>query len=138
MITTRIRSFLHAALAAVLAACSGDGPSVTPPEPPVPGQLTVTLATPNSDDRALQAIVTGPGEITAVESPATGVAAFSRPTAGGVSVAIFGHLGNGAVLRFTVPDVNRASAYAASVQEVADASNALRPSLAGYQLTVAK
>lgn len=58
--------------------------------------------------------------------------------AGPVNVALFGQLGNGAVLRFSVPDVNQAAAYSASVQEVADATNALRPSLAGYQLVVAK
>ena len=135
-----IRTAAFAFAVAALGACSGgDGKDpVKPPPPPVPGQLTVTLATPNPDDRALRATLSGPGDITAVQAAGAGYTVFSRGTGTAVNVALFGSLGNGAVLRFSVPDVNRAAGYTASVQEVADAGNALRSSLAGYQLVVAR
>jgi len=50
---------------------------------------------------------------------------------------VVGNLANGAVVTLHVPDVGAAASYTANVLEVADRQDALRPSLAGYALTVA-
>ena len=131
-----------AVLAALaLAACGGDGGGKpTPVDPdPVPGQLTATLATPSADDRALMLTITGPEAVTGVTAAGAGYAVFARPAdATTVRVAVFGNIAAGALVRFSVPDVNRAAAYSVSVVEAADPANALRASLAGYAVTVAR
>lgn len=124
------------AAVAVLAACeSGSGP-----DNPVPGQLVVRVATPNSD-RGLVVQVSGPGPITAVEAAAPGALVFSSGAGAGAGVraAAFGTFtGESDVLRITVPDVGRARSYTASVVEASDALNQVRTSVAGYRATVSR
>lgn len=122
---------------ACLLALPGCGDDPAGPPEPVPGVLTVNLATPNADDRAVLVRVTGPGEAAAVTA-AAGQTLFSRPTAAGFNAAVFGDLAAGPLLRFSVPDVNQAGAYQATVVEVVDPSDQLRPSLAGYGATVVR
>ncbi|HEU4881864.1 MAG TPA: hypothetical protein VFT45_06460 [Longimicrobium sp.] len=124
-------------LALAAAACTGGdgGPTTTSPQPE-PGVLTVNLTTPNPDDRALVVEVTGPA-ISGVTAANAAYVLHSRAGASSVRVAVFGALGSGALLRFQVPDVNKASAYSATVVEVADAANALRET-AGYTAVVAR
>ncbi len=79
------------------------------------GTLTLRLTTPHADDGAMTFEVSG--------AP--------------IDSATAGNLANGAVVTLHVPDVGAAASYTANVLEVADRQDALRPSLAGYALTVA-
>jgi hypothetical protein len=124
-------------LALAAAACTGGDDGGTTPPPPEPGVLTVSLTTPNTDDRALVVEVTGPS-ITGVTAANAAYVVHSRaPGATSVRAAVFGALGSGALLRFSVPDVNAAAAYKATVVEVADGANALRQTT-GYAATIAR
>lgn len=102
-----------------LAACQ-DGP--TRPEP---GVLTVSLAA-TTDDRAIIVSVQGPEEMGQVEAASPAYVVHSRGSGTAFRAAVFGKLGAGPLLRFAVPDVNRAGSYTATVVEMADASNRLR------------
>jgi len=129
------RALLAAALCLLAAACTGDGGVVNPPAP-VPGVLTVRLTTPNADDRAAVLTVAAPEPVAGVESAAAGVIAHQRTSGTETKVAVFGPLASGALLKLAVADVNKAAQYTVTVQEVADATNTLRPTLAGYTTTV--
>jgi hypothetical protein len=121
--------------AALLPACAGGEPAA-----PQPGDLTVTLATPNAD-AALVVSITGPGVVSAVQAASPGAVVRARTQGTTTTVALFGAhdaLGAGPLLRVSVPDVRQAKAYAAVVREAADLQNAPRASLAGYALTVAR
>ncbi|HEX2203394.1 MAG TPA: hypothetical protein VHG91_08850 [Longimicrobium sp.] len=126
------------ALVLALAACDGGGGGGGPTETPVPGYLRVTLDTPAADDRAMVVQLTGPGDITEVAAARGGHRVFTRAAGGGVRAAVFGSLTDGALLRFRVSDVAKASQYGAALVEVSDASHALRGSTGGYGLSVAK
>ena len=119
------------ALAAV--ACTDDSGLGTPPHS---GTLTVRLITPHDDDGALTFELTGP----TVESPVAADASlrlFVRGVdASTVRGAVIGTLTDGAMLTLQVPDVGAAAGYTARVLEVADRENALRTSLAGYELVL--
>ncbi|HYR11100.1 MAG TPA: hypothetical protein VEQ60_25190 [Longimicrobium sp.] len=133
----RTRLSLALLLALAAAACTGGDDGGTTPPPPEPGVLTVSLTTPNGDDRALVVELTGPS-ISEVASANAAYVVHARPAGtGGVRAAVFGSLGSGALLRFQVPDVNNAAAYKATVVEVADAGNALRQTT-GYTAAVAR
>lgn len=124
-------------LALGAAACDGGGGGgTTEPPAPVPGALTVSLATPNTGDRAMVVSVTGPGLATA-EAAVASYVVHARATPGALRAAVFGSLGSGPLLRIQVPDVNRPGDYSATVVEVADGANALRET-AGYTLSVAR
>lgn len=121
-----------------IAGCgNGDG---TGPIAPVPGTLTVSLTTPNADDRAIHLSIEGAAaadSVSNVQVSSASFTAFSRDLDGNeVATAVFGDLANGALVRFSVPDVNRASSYSATIVDVADASNEVRGSLSGYSLDV--
>jgi hypothetical protein len=128
-----MKLLLRAALllaAALLPACVADEPAT-----PQPGDLTVTLATPNTDG-AMVVSITGPGVVGAVQAASPGAVVRSRTAGTTTTVAVFGALGAGPLLRVSVPDVRQAKQYAAVVREAADAQNAPRASLSGYALTV--
>ena len=120
--------------AALLPACGDAGA----PAKPQPGDLTVTLATPNAD-AAMVVSITGPGAVGAVQAASPGAVARARTEGTTTTVAVIGAhdaLGAGPLLRISVPDVRQAKEYAAVVREAADLQNAPRASLAGYALTV--
>lgn len=122
----------------LLAACDGKkSPNPVTPEP-VPGELTLSLSTPHADDRALLLTLTGPGPITGVQASGSGYTVHARAAESSVRLAVFGRVTNGPVVRFHVPDVEKASLYVATLQEAADPQNALRSSTAGYALTVSR
>jgi hypothetical protein len=108
------------------------------PEAPQPGVLTVTLATPFPDDRAMLITVSGPDQAASVADAGSGYTVHAR--AGGTTfrAAVFGRLSSGPLVRFSVPDVNRASAYRATIQEVVDPSSSIRPSTSGYVLAITR
>lgn len=109
-----------------LAAC-GDDP--TPPAP-VPGDLLVTVVSPNGAEGAA-VLETGDAGIVGIS--ANGAQAF-HSRAGGLSRVVV-LLDQAGELRFRliVEDLNRPPRL--RILEVADASNTLRPSLAGYSVT---
>jgi hypothetical protein len=140
MMGTMRRKILLAGLAAVVVAAGctdrNRGGGVT--DPPAPGVLAATLSTPNTDDRALIVELSGPG-ITAVQAAAgSGHTVHSRASGSTVRAALFGDLTDGAVLRFSVPDVSRANAYTARVVEASGADNSLREDVTGYRLQLAR
>jgi hypothetical protein len=103
----------------------------------VPGTLTVHLASPNTDDGAILLEITGPAPATEITSPVQGALVHTRANANGSRVAVFGALGAGALVRFSVPDVNAVQQYGAQVIEASDRGSALRASVTGYKLTIA-
>ncbi len=123
-----------AALTIVLAAC-GDtsGPPV-----PKPGDLTLKLVLPASDDRAMLVTISGPEAIGAITAASAAYTVFGRPAGNNAKVAVFGTLASGPVVKFAVPDVNKSDLYTAAVTEVAGPANELRAQLSGYVVTVAK
>lgn len=118
--------------ALTLAACTDD----TGGTPPHPGTLTVRLITPHDDDGALTFELSGP----MVETPAAAdesLRLFVRAVdASTVRAAVIGTLTDGVVVTLRVPDVGAAAGYTAHVLEVADRENALRSSIAGYELVL--
>lgn len=120
--------------AALLAACGGgDG---TGSAAPGPGVLTVSLHDPNPTDRAVVLTLSGPGEITGVQPANASHAVYTRTQGTTTRVAVFGVIGDGALLTLSVPDASRAQDYSATVVDAADASNAARTSVSGYTATV--
>jgi hypothetical protein len=128
------RWIFAAPAACLLAACSG-GDQPVHPEPPTPGTLTVSLATPAQDDRAVMITVSGPG-IGTVASASGAYTLYTKPEDAGVRAALFGPLASGPLLRFNVPDTRQAKSYSATIIEVATAANQLRAIGAGYAVTV--
>lgn len=120
-------------------ACGGDGGggSVTGPKA-VPGELTATLVTPNADDRAILITITGPGPVSSVAAANDDYVVFSKVSGSKVSVALFGSLTSGTVIRFHVPDVGLVSSYTASLVEVVDPANNVRPQQTGYSVSISK
>jgi len=130
------RRFVAALVAgAVFLACGGgEGPTE-----PVPGTLELRLTTPNANDRAMLVTVAGPEPIQAVSGSVGSALVFHGRVSGSqATIAVFGPLTSGVVARVGVADVGRVSAYTVTIVEVADDANQLRPSLAGYSLTIVR
>jgi hypothetical protein len=119
--------------ATLLSACDAGEPAT-----PLPGELVVSLATPNSADGAMVVTISGPGAVGAVQAATAGNLVRSRTQGTTTTVAVFGEVAAGPLVRIAVPDVRQAKSYTATVREAADLSDALRPSLAGYALTVSR
>ena len=132
---------------ALIASCGGGdgGRAPTQPTPPVqptapvavPGTLTIHLATPHADDGAILLEITGPAPAAEIMSPVQGALVHPRANGNSSRVAVFGALGAGALIRFSVPDVNAVQQYGAQVIEASDQGSALRASVTGYKLTIA-
>lgn len=138
MFGRRIALVLGCLLGLTLPACGNAG-AISAPEDAEPGVLTVTLVTPNGDDRAVLVSVTGPGEIAEVSAALPGeYTVHARKNGPSVRAAVFGSISSGPVLRLSVPDVNRLSSYTATIEEVVDPSSNVRPSKSGYTLTISR
>ena len=122
--------FLVAALA-VVTGCGGESG-------PTPGELTVRLTTPNADDGAMVLVLSGPGPITNVAAASAGTLVHARDAGGAVRVAVFGSIASGDLIHFSVPDVEQASSYQTTIQEVADRGNVLRPGATAYTLSIVR
>jgi hypothetical protein len=110
----------------------------SPTAPPEPGVLSLRLATPNSDDRAMRIEVTG-GAVTAAEAARGGTTLLDRPSSSGAMILLFGDVTSGEVVHLRVPDVREVGNYRASVIEVADAEHRLRKLMgAGYSAMLAQ
>jgi hypothetical protein len=100
------------------------------------GVLKVSLATPNpGGDGAILLTVSGP-DVPLSAAPGAGLRLFTQPLATTNKVALTGTLANGTILTIEVPDVSKASAYSATIQQVATPTYTLR-ALTGYTLKVA-
>ncbi len=111
------------------------GPSGPPPA--APGTLKVVLSNPNPDDTAILLRVTGP-VINTPQLLATGVMIYHRAVAPGVlDVILVGAPVSGDLFSMDVPDADPVTDFSASVVEVSDASEALRPDLSGYGASIA-
>ena len=112
----------------------------TAPHVPEPGVLTLMLTSPNTGDAAAVITVVAPADsgVSAVEAvPGQGdLIVHSRVSARTTRVVVIGALADGALVRFAVPDVQQADSYTVQLVEVADETNALRASLAGYSVSV--
>lgn len=128
-----MKPILLMALAAVAVGC---GDKATSPIP-TPGSAIVSLATPNSDDGAVVVTLTGPGFST-FATASSGYLIYSR-LAGGqeARVILIGDVTAGPLFTFKIAAGSDVSAYAATVQQVANRSDALRASTSSYNLTIA-
>jgi hypothetical protein len=148
----RVRVVLSSGATALAMACGGGGDGRAPTQPPtqqptqpnqptaptaVPGTLTVRLVTPNADDGAILLEITGPAPAAEIAAAVQGAVVHARSNGNTTRAAVFGSLANGALIRFSVPDVNAAPQFTAQVTEASDRTSALRTSLTGYQLTIA-
>lgn len=106
---------------------------------PVAGLINVSLTTPNGgNDAAILLTITGPAALTNVNAPA-GLRLFTQPPPLGTTnrFALTGTIRSGTILTIGVADVNKASAYTATIQQVATAAYQLR-ALTGYSLKVSQ
>lgn len=138
MIPRRLALVLACLAAAALTACGDAGGPLAAPAAPKPGVLTVSLTTPFPDDRAVLISVSGPGQPGSVAEAGQGYELHVRPSGPAFRAAVFGKITSGPLLTFAVPDVNRAAAYTATIQEVVDPASNVRPSSAGYVLTITR
>jgi len=130
----RRTSWIAAALgAALVAGCSSGG---NDPSAPVPGTLTLTMATVNTGDGALQVQVTG-APIDTIEAAAGYVGYSLRTAATGFRIIVAGNIVPGPVATIHVPDIHQAAKYVATVQKGADKNTYATRSGGSYQLTVA-
>ena len=104
---------------------------------PVAGLVNVSLTTPNAgNDAAILLTIAGPAALTSVSAPA-GLRLFAQPAPLGTTnrFALTGTIPAGTILTIGVADVNKASAYTATIQQVATTTYQLR-ALTGYSLKV--
>ena len=119
------------ALALGASGCSSDAGT----GPPITGPVTVSLATPNSDDGALLISVLGP-ELSAVQPASTGYQVYWRPVSENETrIVVVGDIVAGPIISATASS-GAASVFTASVSEVASRANVLRTSTDGYALRV--
>ena len=157
MITIRtlvhsVRALLLSGAAGLTLSCGGSGGDRTPTQPPpeqpttptqptapvaVPGTLTVRLVTPNADDGAILFDITGPAPPADITAAVQGAVVHSRLVGNTTRVAVFGALASGALVRFSVPDVNAAPQFTGQVTEASDRASTLRTSITGYQIVIA-
>jgi hypothetical protein len=122
---------LLVAAACALTAC---GDREDPPvEPTVqPGVLNLVLTTPNASDRAVLLEITGPGPIGQIQAVDPSTFVMSALDGDVMRVMVVGTIASGALLRVSVPDMNRASEYVVIAAEVADQLNNVRADMTGY------
>lgn len=132
------RIWVAAILAAIIASAgcsSGDGDGSTGPTPPQPGTLTVNISTTGGGGAAFLLTVVG-DSIENARTARNAHTLFSNTSGRTLKAAVIGSAGDGdGILRFDVPDVNRAGQYNVTLNEVAGSDNALQ-STSDYTLTL--
>lgn len=117
------------------AACS-DASDATGPVVETPGALTVQWVTPHNVEGAVRLRIAGPG-ITGIVGVQDDVVVFTRTEGKRHNVAILGRTETGGLVRFQVPDIQRADLYTVSLIEVAaPESSELRENLNDYRIIV--
>jgi hypothetical protein len=121
--------------AAVLASsCGGDGDEGTGPSAPRPGQLTVSISGNGNAGSAFLLSVRGDG-MSSPTAPSASHRLYTNLSGDTLTAALIGEVSEGALLKFNVPDVNRASSYRVNLTQVAGADNALLP-LGTFTVTI--
>lgn len=113
----------------VVAACGGDTATT-----PIPGTLSLRLHTPNSNDGALVVVVSG-GPVNGVR-PVGGLELARQSDGAGTHLMLVGDLAEGVVATVDIPDISRASAYVATLEQVADRTSFSLLDAAAYQVTI--
>lgn len=126
------RAVAVVAVAAAVVTCSSG------PTQPVAqrGTLQLSLTTPATDDGAILFTIKGPvmGDVTRARND---LLVFSQSTGtDSLQVAVFGDGLSGSLVKLTVPDVAKISAYTVTIEQVAAANYQLRDQLGGYKLVL--
>jgi hypothetical protein len=118
-------------VALLVAACTSE------PTGPIPGTLRVQLQDPNAGgDGAILVTLTGPAAPTNIVA-AAGDTVWGVPFTGTTnSLVLTGHLANGVILSFDIPNLRVASQYTATVTQAAASSDYSLHAVGGYSLTV--
>lgn len=104
---------------------------------PKAGTATVSLATPNADDGAVQLTLTGTG-LSNVQSASASYHVYSRVVSPSeVRAIVVGNLAAGAVLTVDLDDVNKLGQYGGTVVDAASRTDVVRGSMSGYGVTFA-
>lgn len=120
---------LLAAVGAAWVACEDDGP-------PIPGTVTVSLETPNTDDGALAVTVRGPG-ITSLTPASSAYLVFWRVVSDDeLRALVFGNVTRGPLFSLAVAEGRNPDRYSGIVIEVARQNDELRTDLSSYKITV--
>ena len=131
--------FSLAALALLLAACGAQSPTsntpVLPPVAAVSGWLTLQLTTPNSDDGAVQLVVSGPGVDSAKVLGYDGYAVVANTNA---NLIVTGIVTNGSIARIFVRDLAQTSNVRAMVLAAAVRGNYSLQNLSGYRAVLVR
>lgn len=117
------------AFALLFAACGGDSATT-----PTPGTLSLRLSTPNGNDGAMVVVVSG-GAITAVNA-AAGLEVVPQVDGAGTHLLVVGDIAAGVIATIDVPDISRASAYAVTIEQVADRLTFALLDAAPYRITI--
>jgi hypothetical protein len=118
---------LALAVLAGLVGCSHDNLG------PTAGALTVTLASPNSDDGAVLFTISG-GPVDSLTVPGGERIYTSRLDSKTLRVILIGHLPAGTVARMYLPDVRLASNYSATVNQAAARTSYAQRNPAAYSV----
>ena len=125
-------------VALVGAVACGDGEQPAAVEVPTVTVFIVALTSPNPSDGAALISITG-GVIDKPAAVSQSDRVYFRSTGTStMMVAVVGTIASGGLVRFEAPIGAQASAYSASLLQVADRNNDLRSSLSGYSLTVSE
>lgn len=112
------------------AACSANDTA------PQPGTLTLSLPAAGPNDGAVVILLSG-GPVTSV-TPLQGFQAATNADGEGTHVMIVGELTAGAIATIAVPDVSRAAAYVATVQQVSDRTSFALLDPVGYRAAITR
>jgi hypothetical protein len=140
-LSRRIASNHRPALAAVsllLAACGAQSPTGSTPVTPVTataGWLTVQLATPRTDDGAVQVSVSGPGVDSAT---VVGYDGFSVVGNSAADMVVTGPVTNGTIARVHLRDLSRASDVHATISAAAARGSYALQDLTGYRAVLVR
>jgi len=126
----KTRLFLGVCLALLAMSCK---------EGPAAGDLVVDLATPNSDDGAIQFVATGNNgaTISGISGACSGCKLFLvKVSDSQYKGVVTGSLAAGTLFRVSVSDAKHASNYSVLIVGVSSRTFAMRNSLVGYSVTL--
>ena len=122
-------------LAALTIACKNADIQGTGPGDTInPGFVTVTLATPNSNDGALLLTLSG-GTMDSLQASA-GTIFFASTGTNKFRVMVAGTIADGPVVRFWMPDRRNVAQYLATLEQAAVRSTYVQQDISGYSLSI--
>ncbi|MES2125043.1 MAG: hypothetical protein V4503_10200 [Gemmatimonadota bacterium] len=114
---------------ALLVACGGETTA-----PPTPGTIVLSLGSPGVNDGAIVVVVSG-GPVNVVH-PAGDLELARQSDGSGTHLMLVGDVAEGVLATIEVPDISRASAYVATVEQVADRTTFALLDPAPYHVTI--